>query len=127
MENQEGKRVLPDAKRRGPRIALIVIIVIIAVLAAGYLSLCAMAGSGKLLPNTRVLGVSVGSMSQEQAVQTVTQELDTRLAELSVEFTSGGKSYTVPGSTFTVDAASAVQVAALPKGATIEIEAIAYK
>ena len=63
MEKQAGRRVAerpPKQKRSGKKLALIVLLVVVLALGAGYTGLCAAAGGGTLLPNTSIAGVDVG-------------------------------------------------------------------
>ena len=106
MAQTEGKRTTRAKLPRGGRIALIVVLAVAAALMAGYLGLCAAAGSGTFLPNTTIAGVPVGGQSQEQAVQNLTAQLPDRLSQLSVSFTCEGKEFTIPGSDAAVDPAA---------------------
>ena len=65
MEKQAGRRVAerpPKQKRSGKKLALIVLLVVVLALGAGYTGLCAAAGGGTLLPNTSIAGVDVGGL-----------------------------------------------------------------
>ena len=70
MEKQAGRRVAerpPKQKRSGKKLALIVLLVVVLALGAGYTGLCAAAGGGTLLPNTSIAGVNVGGMGRDAA------------------------------------------------------------
>ena len=56
----EGKRVDTSGNKPGKKkVILIVIAAVVVLLAAGYLGLCAWAGSGTFWPNTTIAGVNV--------------------------------------------------------------------
>ena len=110
MEKQEGKRVAKTA-RSGGKVALIVVLVLLAVLAAGYAALCAWAGGDKFLPNTKIAGVDVSGMTWRQAAEALDAQVPTLLAEHEVEFLCEGKTYTVPGSEASIDSVMDAQTA----------------
>ena len=103
MAQTEGKHTAQAKKPAGGKIALIAILVVVVALAAGYLGLCAAAGSGTVLPNTTIAGVDVGGQTQEQAAETLKTQLPDRLSQLSVPFTCEGKEFTISGSDASVD------------------------
>ena len=103
MAQTEGKHTAQAKKPAGGKIALIAVLVVVVALAAGYLGLCAAAGSGTFLPNTTIAGVDVGGQTQEQAVETLKTQLPERLSQLSVPFTCEGKEFTISGSDASVD------------------------
>ena len=68
MGNVEGKRVAaPDGKSGGKKVPIIILCVVLAVLAGGYLGLCAWAGGSAFWPNTSVAGVDVSGQTPGQA------------------------------------------------------------
>ena len=74
MEHSKGKRVMPDpegGRRRKsgrPPKVLVGVLIFLLLLCAGYAGMCAYAAtSGKLLPNARISGVQVGSLTREEA------------------------------------------------------------
>ncbi len=113
MDNQAGKRVAkPDKGPGGGKTALIVIAVLAALLAAGYVGLCAyVSGGGKLLPNTTAAGIELGGMTRDQAAAALSAQVEERLAALSVEFICEGTRYTVSGSEVDADCQAAVDAA----------------
>jgi len=118
MEEKEtkstgGKRAAPGG---GSKKAAIIAGVVLAILLAAYLGLCAYASGSKLLPNTTVSGVSLGGMSVEEASQVLSQQLGERLSTLTVDFSCGGQTYSVPGSEFAIPADAAAQVAQAQAG-----------
>ena len=107
MAQTAGKRTAQRAaKPHGGRIALIVVLAAAVVLAAGYLGLCAAAGSGVFLPNTAIAGVDVSGQTQEQAAETLKAQLPDRLAQLSVPFTCAEQDWTISGGEASVTAES---------------------
>ena len=109
----EGKRVDTSGNKPGKKkVILIVIAAVVVLLAAGYLGLCAWAGSGTFWPNTTIAGVNVGGQTREQAVDALEQGMAEALSGRSVEFTCEGRTYTVPGTSFTVYTEDAVSTAA---------------
>lgn len=110
----EGKRVQPSGggKPGKGKVVLIVVIVVLLALLAGYAGLCAYAGGGTFWPNTTIGGVDVGGQTREQAVDTIEKGMAETLAGRSVEFTCEGRTYTVPGTDFTVHTEDAVGAAA---------------
>ena len=65
------------------RIVLIVVLVVVLALLAGYVGLCAWAGDGAFLPNTTIAGIDVGGQTREQAVDTLEQGVAEKLSQLS--------------------------------------------
>lgn len=63
---------------------------LVAVLAAGYFALCAMAGSGNIYPNVMVGEVALGGMTCEEAEAAITESLQTQAPD-----DSRGVSFTV--------------------------------
>ena len=99
MENQTGKRVQqagkPSGRGKGPKIAAIAAAAVVVILAGGYLGLCALAGgSGRVYPNTTILGVDVSGMSAGEAAQAVEQGLSQQLAEDTLTITDQGSGHT---------------------------------
>ena len=90
--------------------AAIAVGVVAALLLAGYLGLCAYAGSsgGRMAPNTHIGGVAVGGQSAEAAAAALDSALEQKLSGLEVSFSCGGNLYTVPGREFSYDAAGTV-------------------
>lgn len=116
MEKQAGRRVAerpPKQKRSGKKLALIVLLVVVLALGAGYTGLCAAAGGGTLLPNTSIAGVDVGGMGRDAASAALEEALPGLLSGSSAQFLCDGKTYTVQGDDPTVqaDAAAAVDAA----------------
>ena len=116
MEKQAGRRVAerpPKQKRSGKKLALIVLLVVVLALGAGYAGLCAAAGGGTLLPNTSIAGVDVGGMGRDAASAALEEALPGLLSGSSAQFLCDGKTYTVQGDDPTVqaDAAAAVDAA----------------
>lgn len=118
MEQQKGKRVMPDPEGgrrrksgRPPRVVVGVLIFLL-LLCAGYAGMCAYAAtSGKLLPNTRISGIQVGSLTREQAEAKLEAELPAKLSALSADFTCNGTAFTVSGDTLSADISGAVDAA----------------
>lgn len=111
MAQAAGKRTAPAQKKRGGKPVLILICAA-AALAAGYLGLCAWAGSGVFWPNTTIAGVDVSRLTAGEAARTLEEQLPGQLSRHSVDFTCEGKTYTVPGEAFTVAAEEAAAAAA---------------
>ena len=113
MDHQGGKRVIKgDRKPRGAKAVLIVILVLAAVLIAGYVGLCAYVDrAGTFLPNTAIAGVDVGGMTQAEASSALAGQLPGRLSQLSASFLCGGAEYAVSGAEFSFDEARAAQQA----------------
>ena len=116
MEKQAGRRVAerpPEKKRNGKKVALAAVLVVVLALGAGYTGLCAAAGGGSLLPNTRIAGVDVGGMGREAAVSALESALPQLLSGSSAQFTCDGRTYTVTGGdpTVSADASAAVDAA----------------
>ena len=107
-----GKRVAAGSGGGGKK-AAVALGAVAALLLAGYLGLCAYAGSGggRMAPNTHIGGVAVGGQSTEAAAETLERAMEARLAELEVQFSCEGRIYTVPGGEFSYDAAGAVRAA----------------
>ena len=98
MEHVEGKRVAsPGGKSGGKKVLLIVLCAVAAALAAGYLGLCAWAGSPAFWPNTAIAGVDVSGRTQAQAADVLSEALPQRLASSGASFVCQGRSYTVSG------------------------------
>ena len=118
MEQQKGKRVMPDPEGgrrrksgRPPRV-LVGVLIFLLLLCAGYAGMCAYAAtSGKLLPNTRISGIQVGSLTREQAEAKLEAELPAKLSALSADFTCNGTAFTVSGDTLSADISGAVDAA----------------
>lgn len=116
MEKQAGRRVAerpPKQKRSGKKLALIVLLVVVLALGAGYTGLCAAAGGGTLLPNTSIAGVDVGGMGRDAASAALEEALPGLLSGSSAQFLCDGKTYTVQGDDPTVQADAAAVDAAL--------------
>ena len=113
MDHQGGKRVIKgDRTPRGAKADLIVILVLAAVLIAGYVGLCAYVDrAGTFLPNTAIAGVDVGGMTQAEASSALAGQLPGRLSQLSASFLCGGAEYAVSGAEFSFDEARAAQQA----------------
>ncbi len=111
MAQTEGKRATTGGKPAGGKIALIVVLAVVVLLAAGYLILCAMAGSGTFLPNTTIAGVDVGGRTVEEATTLLEEQVPQRLAQLSATFTCNGNEYTVQGSEAQVQLTPAIEEA----------------
>ena len=98
MGNVEGKRVAaPDGKSGGKKAPIIILCVVLAVLAGGYLGLCAWAGGSAFWPNTSVAGVDVSGQTAGQAAGALADALPERLAASGADFTCEGQTYTVTG------------------------------
>ena len=69
-ESYAGKRV--QKKSRGPVIALIACACAVALLAGGYVGLCAWAG-GHILPHSEAAGVELGGLSSQEAAEKLAQ------------------------------------------------------
>lgn len=113
MEKQAGRRVAerpPKQKRSGKKLALIVLLVVVLALGAGYTGLCAAAGGGTLLPNTSIAGVNVGGMGRDAASAALEEALPGLLSGHSAQFTCDGKTYAVSADdpTVSVDISAAV-------------------
>lgn len=113
MEKQAGRRVAerpPKQKRSGKKLALVILLVVVLALGAGYTGLCAAAGGGTLLPNTSIAGVDLGGLSQEAAVAALDEALPGLLSGHSAEFTCDGRTYSVSADdpTVRVDTSAAV-------------------
>ena len=113
MEKQAGRRVAerpPKQKRSGKKLALIVLLVVVLALGAGYTGLCAAAGGGTLLPNTSIAGVDVGGMGRDAASAALEEALPGLLSGHSAQFTCDGKTYAVSADdpTVSVDISAAV-------------------
>ncbi len=78
-----GKRAAPSSGSKAP---LIVIGVIAVLLVIGYVVLCAVAGSGKLMPKTTALGVDLAGLTPAQAEAKLSQELPSRLSGKQIRF-----------------------------------------
>ena len=114
MEKQAGRRVAERPKKsRGGKTALIVILVLVLALGAGYTGLCAAAGEGTFLPNSTMAQVDLSGMTREQAVAALEEALSGQLSGSRAEFTCDGKTYAVSADdpTVTVDAEGAVDAA----------------
>ncbi len=103
-----GKRVAPGSRSSKGAVAAVAVA---ALLAAGYVGLCAYAGSsgGQLAPGTVISGVEVGGQSAQTAQATLDSTLQTRLAALEVQFSCAGNTYSVPGAEFSYDAEGTVR------------------
>ena len=112
MAQAAGKRTAQAKKPQGgSKAALVIALVVAAALIAGYLILCAVAGSGTFLPNTTIAGIDVGGRTQDEALSVLEEQLPQRLSQLSATFTCEGKQYTVTGTGASVDTKTAVQSA----------------
>ena len=118
MEHSKGKRVMPNpegGRRRKsgrPPKVLVGVLIFLLLLCAGYAGMCAYAAtSGKLLPNARISGVQVGSLTREEAQAKLEAELPTRLSSLSADFTCNGSTFTVSGDALSADISGAVEAA----------------
>ena len=127
MGHVEGKRVEPKGKGPGKsRAPLIVAGVIVAALAAGYVGLCAYAGSSAFWPNTTIGGVDVGGQTREQAVSTLDATVAQRLSGLTARFTCEGKQYEVPGGEFTTYTEDAVSTASQGQNVNFFLRGASY-
>lgn len=107
-ESAGGKRLAPSNKKK--RKAAAAGCVLAALLLAAYLGICAYANTGEgPLPNTKAAGVDLSGVSWNQAEQRLEEGLRTRLSNMAVQFVCEGQVYTVPGETFTVHTAEAVE------------------
>ena len=97
MAQAAGKRAAQAKKPQGGTLALIIVLIAAAALIAGYLILCAVAGSGTFLPNTTIGGVNVGGRTQEEAFSLLEDALPQRLSELTVPFTCEGYDWAIEG------------------------------
>lgn len=98
MTNPEAQTASGGARLRkgSAKTPLIVLGVIVAVLAAGYLGLCAFAlHHSTIWQETFVLGVNVGGMSEEEATQAVSDALSEMQISLYL-YPDGGKCRTPP-------------------------------
>lgn len=111
MENAGGKRVLPGKKLPlGAKIGLIAVAALLALAVGGYLGLCGyVSGSGKILPNTKAEGVSLGGLSRAGAEELVAGA--SRYGGQTLVFDTPNGEARVPGSVVAVDAAAAADAA----------------
>ena len=101
MERQTGKRAKP-APRHG-KLAVIVVLLVLVILAGGYLGLCAYAmSSDAIYPSTSAAGVDLGGLTQAEARVELEKALES-FADESVSFTCGGSTFTVTGKDLTLD------------------------
>ena len=101
MERQTGKRAQSGTGRG--RIALLVALLLVVVLAGGYLGLCAYAmSSDAIYPRTSAAGVDLGGLTQSEARSQLELAMQS-FGEQSVTFTCGGSEFTVTGKDLTMD------------------------
>ena len=101
MERQTGKRAKP-APRHG-KLAVVVVLLVLVILAGGYLGLCAYAmSSDAIYPRTSAAGVDLGGLTQAEARVELEKALES-FANESVSFTCGGSTFTVTGKDLTLD------------------------
>lgn len=87
---QEGRRLTPgQGLSRGGRIAIAVTAAAVALLAAGYLGLCAYASGDRALPNTTLAGVELGGLSRAQAEEKLSQDVGQEFETLEVPIRVG--------------------------------------
>lgn len=105
-EKSGGKRLAADPNGKKKATVLIAVGAAVAVLLAGYLGLCAYAGSGggRMAPGTVIGGVKVGGLPTEEAIAALDAALQGQLSTLSVDFSCQGSVYSVPGTEFAYDA-----------------------
>ena len=104
-----GARELKKPKSAG-RMGAAVAAGVVAIAAAGYLGLCAWAGSAGVMPNVTVGGVEVAGLEPEQAQQVLEQALEQHGQKASVTLTYGDWSGSITADkmqTFGLDSALA--------------------
>ena len=99
----EGQRV--EKKPGMPKKGLIVAGVVVGVLAAAYLGLCAWTGQSQtIFPHTSVAGVDVSGMTTAQAAQTLSGELEQAAGSVSLPLAYGHWEGTLEGGAVELDA-----------------------
>ena len=86
-EKETGKRVMPGSRKK---IGLIAAGIVVGVLAAAYLGLCAFANGDKLWPNTSVMGVDLSGLTAAQAEEKLAGAIPGKLAGKRVELYEPG-------------------------------------
>jgi len=118
---QKGKRVGAGTKFLavlGKRKLLILVVAIVVILFVLYLCICGYVYAGtKILPRTSAGGVSLGGLTQAQAVQTLEEDAGTLYAQQEVTFLvrldqEESRTVTVSGSEITMDPLSTAEKAA---------------
>ena len=99
----EGQRV--EQKPGKPKKGLIIAGVVVGVLAAAYLGLCAWAGQSRtIFPHTSVAGVDVSGQTVDAAAQTLSQELEHAARSVSLPLAYGHWEGTLDGGVVELDA-----------------------
>lgn len=81
---QQGRRLDPAHKSGKGKVALIVVGVVIALLLAAYLGLCAFATNSGFLPGTSILGVELKGKSHEQLQQELEAATEKHFADMEL-------------------------------------------
>ncbi len=120
MENNQtnpGRKKVPSIPKQK---RLLVVGIVVGCLAAAYLTLCAVAAAGeaKILPRTTVAGISLGSMTREEAAQALNNAMEEqrnsgRCVTFTVEGEDGGhvKTIQIPTSCLQLDETASAQAA----------------
>ncbi len=112
---EEGRRLTPS---KGKKVALIVVLAVIAALLLGYLGLCAYASGDRLLPRWHIVGVDVGGMRYADAVQKVKDATAELYRDFEIPIEVGEKTVTLSARDAGVeaDAEFSVKAALTSKG-----------